>query len=381
MPSIIESIRSLFTPVQPIPPGVYHFQSPSGDPRNYHLHLRIEPDGAGILIVNAATVLHLNRTAAESAFYLVQNLPAATAARNLASRYQVSQEKALQDHQGLVDRIQTLIETPDLDPVTYLDFDRQEPFSGRITAPYRLDCALTYQLPIGSQADAAPTRRVDRELETFEWKSILEKAWAAGIPQVVFTGGEPTLRPDLATLLAFAQGQGQVTGLMSDGLKLSDPAYLDELLQTGLDHLTIILRPAQPVAWQALENALAADLFVAVHLTVTPEAAAGGLELLERLAAAGVRAVSLSAADPSLKDQVDGLRRRAASLDLELVWNLPVPYSELNPVALETGLVENPGDGRAWLYVEPDGDVLPAQGVNRVVGNLLRDPWGEIWKG
>ena len=38
------------------------------------------------------------------------------------------------------------------------------------------------------------------------------------------------------------------------------------------------------------------------------------------------------------------------------------------------------GAGTAWLYVEPDGDVLPAQGVNKVLGNLLTDPWEKIWK-
>jgi MoaA/NifB/PqqE/SkfB family radical SAM enzyme len=37
------------------------------------------------------------------------------------------------------------------------------------------------------------------------------------------------------------------------------------------------------------------------------------------------------------------------------------------------------GAGKAWLYVEPDGDVLPAQGINRVLGNLLRDQWESVW--
>jgi MoaA/NifB/PqqE/SkfB family radical SAM enzyme len=37
------------------------------------------------------------------------------------------------------------------------------------------------------------------------------------------------------------------------------------------------------------------------------------------------------------------------------------------------------GGGRAWLYVEPDGDVLPTQGVDRVLGNVLRDSWADIW--
>jgi MoaA/NifB/PqqE/SkfB family radical SAM enzyme len=38
------------------------------------------------------------------------------------------------------------------------------------------------------------------------------------------------------------------------------------------------------------------------------------------------------------------------------------------------------GAGKAWLYFEPDGDVLPAQGVNQVLGNILRDPWAQIWE-
>jgi len=36
--------------------------------------------------------------------------------------------------------------------------------------------------------------------------------------------------------------------------------------------------------------------------------------------------------------------------------------------------------GRAWLYIEPDGDVLPAQEINQVLGNFLTDSWQKIWK-
>jgi hypothetical protein len=382
MPSIQDTIRNLFTPVKPIPAGLYHYQAPSANPLNYRLHLRVEPDGGGVLIVNASTILHLNQTAAEYAFYLVQNTPREQVVRNIASRYQVDEVQAGKDYQNLVDRIQTLIDTPDLDPVTFLDFDRHEPFTGKISAPYRIDCALTYRLPEGSSVEAAPTKRVERELNTSEWISILDKAWEAGIPQVVFTGGEPTLRDDLIDLLSRAESNSQVAGLLSDGLKFADPGYLDRILNTGLDHLTLILQPDQDGSWEALENCLAADLFVAVHLTLTAENAGSSEELLKRLARMGVKTISLSASDPGLSSALDNLRRQAALLDLELVWNLPVPYSDLNPVALETeGVESSEGAGRAWLYVEPDGDVLPAQGVNQVLGNLLRDPWNVIWKG
>lgn len=381
MTSIREAFRNLFTPARPLQPGIYHYQAPQDDPRNYRLHLRIEADGSGILIVNAATVLHLNQTAAEYAYYLVQNLPAQEAGRRVASRYQVAQEVAIQDYQILADRIQTLINTPDLDPVTFLGFDRQEPFSGAISAPYRMDCALTYRVRDGDDPQAAPSDRVRHELSREEWMALMDRALQAGIPHLVFTGGEPTLRADLPELIEHAEANGQVTGLISDGLALADRAYLDRLLMTGLDHLMLVIETDGGPVWPALENALADDLFVAAHLTLRPENLPAVLRRMDRLAEKGVHAVSLSMADPALAGDLQAARDYADSHNLELVWNLPVPYSALHPVALELAHLEHPaGAGRAWIYVEPDGDVLPAQGINKPMGNLLNDPWEKIWK-
>ena len=60
-----------------------------------------------------------------------------------------------------------------------------------------------------------------------------------------------------------------------------------------------------------------------------------------------------------------------------------MPYSLENPVAYETVDDQVPaGAGKAWLYVEPDGDVLPAQGLaGQVLGNFLKDPWERIRQG
>ena len=381
MASILETIQRLFNPAQAISPGVYHYQAPPDDPRNYRLHLRLEPDGSGILIVNAATVLHLNQTAAEYAYYLIQNLLPEQVSRKMAARYQVSPDQARQDYQDLTDRIQILINTPDLDPVTFLDFERQKPFTGNISAPYRLDCAITYQLPENISPVSAPTERVKRELETSEWKTILNKAWEAGIPHIIFTGGEPTLREDLPELIGVAEANSQVTGLLSDGLRLADKTYLAKLLQTGLDHMMLIFQDGETRFWKALENTLAEDVFVAVHLSITQANSAQIPALLDQLSHIGVKAISLSSSDSGLNAALQSARDKVASLNLELLWNLPVPYSAHNPVTLETGTGETlEGAGRAWLYIEPDGDVLPAQGVQRVMGNILLDPWNKIWK-
>ena len=173
------------------------------------------------MVVNAKTVLHLNQTAAEMAYHMVRNDPEDVTARNISKRYNVPFRQALDDTHDFQERIQSIIETPLLDPVTFLDFDRVDPYSQKLSAPYRLDCALTYKSG-GEDSRTAPEERVKRELITEEWKAILLKSWQAGIPQIVFTGGEPTLRPDLCELITITQNQGQVTGLLTDGKRLAE---------------------------------------------------------------------------------------------------------------------------------------------------------------
>lgn len=380
MSKILHKLRQRFSPAEPIPMGIYHYISPQDDPRNYRLHLRVERDGSGLLIVNASTILHLNQTATEYAYYLVKNINPEEVGKLMAKRYDISSSAAQEDYQKFIDRIQTLINTPDLDPVTFLGFDRMPPFTGYISAPYRLDCAITYLLPDYVDPEVAPTERVEKELSTDQWLTLIDKAAEIGIPHLVFTGGEPTMRNDLPDLLLKAEQNNQVTGLLTDGLKFSDQVYLDKILMTGLDHTMIIFNTQNDDFWTALKNTLNADLYVAVHLTITDEIPETSISIINRFTKMGVGAISLSTNDPSLEATLQQVRDYAAESDLELVWNLPVPYSASNPVAFETTQSEvKEGAGRAWLYIEPDGDVLPSQGINRVLGNILEDNWEDIW--
>ncbi len=369
-----------FTKVQPIPAGVYQKQSGPEDHPPYRVHLRLQPDGSGVMVLNASTVLHLNPTAAECAYHFIKGSEPEVAAREIAARYRVSRATALDDFRGFADRMESLVTTQDLDPETYLDFERVAPHSAHLTAPLRLDCALTYRLPAGTQAAYAPTKRVDRELDTAEWFQILETAWQVGIPHVTFTGGEATLRDDLVDLVARAEAIGQVCGLLTDGLKLADKKYLDSLLQAGLDHILLMLQPGRDASWTALDAILPEDIFLTVHLTVSDDNARDAGAYLERLASAGVKSLSLTFADSDVPSS--NLLDKAASLGLALKYDLPVPYSADHPVARETQQDMTPsGAGTAWLYVEPDGDVLPAQGMpDSVLGNFLRDPWEKIYR-
>ena len=378
--NIINRLADRFASVRPLPEGMYHKQDMQND-QPYRVHLQLKPDGSGLFILNASTVLQLNATAAEYAYHFIHGTDPNEAVKQIASRYRVNKEVARQDYQDFLDRIETLISTPDLDPVSFLDFERIAPHSADLTSPLRLDCALTYRLRADSNAEYAPTKRVDRELATDEWRTILDKAWRAGIPHVTFTGGEATLREDLPDLIAHAERNGQVCGLLTDGLALLEKAYLDLLLQTGLDHILFLLQPENDRSWMALEQIMAEDIFVTVHLTLNPDNITSADTTLERLAKFNVTSLSLTSSDPSLADTYDLLRDKAASLGLTLKFDLPVPYSASNPVVYEAQEDTIPeGAGRAWLYVEPDGDVLPSQGhSSRVLGNFLRDDWKTIY--
>lgn len=379
---IFNRLADQFSKVKPLPEGTHHTQAMLEDEIPYRLHLRLRKDGSGTLVVNAATILHLNPTAAEYAYHFIKGTPPEEVAKEISKRYRITKGVALEDYQDFVDRIRTLIDTPDLDPISYLDFERVTPHSADLTAPVRLDCALTYKLPPKTDAEYAPAKRVDRELTTEEWGQILDIAWREGVPHVTFTGGEPTLREDLPDLIAHAEKNGQVCGLLTDGLKLADKSYLRVLLNTGLDHLLFLLQPDNEESWKALETIMPEDIFTTVHVTVKKETLDKLDQILQKLAKLEVTSLSLGLSDVSLRESLDSALNDAANLGMQLAFDLPVPYSADNPVAFETAKDEVPsGAGKSWLYVEPDGDVLPAQGMaDTVLGNMLRDPWEAIYQ-
>ena len=391
----------LKSPPSPTPTHLLHYQTPPEAPQQYRLHLRREPDGRGLLVINAATVLHLNPTAAEYARMLLQGLDEEQAGREMARRFRVRPAQARADYRRIRERILTLATATDLCPVTYLEMERAEPFSAETSAPYRVDIALTYRLDESGTLDVAARRRVERELGTAEWQEVLSRLWEAGVPHVVFTGGEPTCRPDLVELVQKAEALGMVTGLLTDGCRLREKDYLNRLLLAGLDHLQITLASHLPEvhdrlvgragAWEetvaGLRAALAGDIYVVGHVIVRAENAKAAAETVAFLAELGVPAVALSsplrAASEEERERLEKAMEEAQAVahrrGLTLVWDLAAPYSHVNPMELEAGLAPE-AVVRQHLYIEPDGDVLPAQGYNVVLGNILRDPWSAIWE-
>jgi hypothetical protein len=101
-----------------------------------HANVSAEQDGHGVLIINASTVLHLNQTAAEYAYYFVNNIRAEEVGRRVSQRYHVSSEQARRDYQDTTDRILTVIEMHD--PIRDLSGFERRSLLSRISAPYRL---------------------------------------------------------------------------------------------------------------------------------------------------------------------------------------------------------------------------------------------------
>ncbi len=100
--------------------------------------------------------------------------------------------------------------------------------------PLSLLCELTYRCNLQCPYCYNPLRLRDYadELSTQLWESVLAQAADAGVVQVHFSGGEPTLRRDLPELVSAASRLELYTNLITQGTFLDD-VLLDRLLACG----------------------------------------------------------------------------------------------------------------------------------------------------
>jgi radical SAM protein with 4Fe4S-binding SPASM domain len=389
--------------------GLYHYRREDGDEKS-RIHLRLDPDGHGTLIVNANRILHLNPTAALMAYFILEQTPEPDAVRLIRKKYHVDTAQAQSDLGTVRGQLEELIRPDGACPIHDLDLDTVAPFSARPSAPYRLDLALTYRC----NNDCAHCYNVQHpapgtntgELDTEHWKLVLDKAWALGIPHIIFTGGEPTLRADLPELIAHAESNGQITGLNTNARRLSDEHFVARLVEAGLDHVQITLESSRPEvhdemvrskgAFQqtvkGIRNALANPLYVMTNTTMLRTNVHAIPETLDFLAELGVPTIGLNAliysgrgasvgtglSEAELAPLLDVARQKTEARGQRLIWYTPTQYCNFDPVQMDLGVK----GCTAALYnmcVEPDGGVLPCQSYYHQLGNLLTDEWDAIW--
>jgi radical SAM protein with 4Fe4S-binding SPASM domain len=386
-------------------PGLYKYDYQQGGERA-RVHLRIDPDGSGILLVNASRVVHLNPSAALLTYLSLEKKSLYQAIRLIRRVYQVSKAQAGQDYVQIHSQLGELIRPDGACAVCDLDIEVRPPFSARPSAPYRMDLAITYRCNNDCPHCYNARERTFPELPTDAWKRLLDRIWEVGIPHVVFTGGEPSLRDDLPELVAHAQNNGQVTGMNTNARRLSDPKYVQRLVDAGLDHVQITLEShdaaihdpmvAARGAWKqtiaGLRNVLDTPLYVMTNTTLLQENSPYLAATLDFLAELGVPTVGLNALiysgrgatvgtglpEAALPPLLDLAREKTDTAGQRLIWYTPTQYCHFDPMQLELGVKAC----TAALYnmcVEPDGSVLPCQSYYKALGNLIEDPWDSIW--
>lgn len=390
--------------------GLFHFEW-QGERERSRIHLRIDPQpdgspGSGILLINASRVLHLNPTAARMAYFSLHQTPEYRVVKSLCQSFQASPDRIRNDYANFKRDLEQLIRPEGACPICDLDLDIAAPFSARPSAPYRMDLAITYRCNDNCAHCYNARPRDYPELSTQQWFAIIDRLWEIGIPHIVFTGGEPTLRDDLPDLIAHAEQNGQITGINTNARRLSDTRFVEKLVQAGLDHVQITVESHDPEihdamvrangAWRqtitGLRNVLNTRLFVMTNTTMLRQNSPYLGETLDFLANLGVPTIGLNALiysghgltvgtglnEAELTPLLEIARQRTDSYGQRLIWYTPTQYCHFDPMQLELGIK----GCTAALYnmcIEPDGGVLPCQSYYAQLGNLLSDPWDKIW--
>lgn len=99
-------------------------------------------------------------------------------------------------------------------------------------------CTITNEM----RRRAMPPERVAREID---------RAAARGFREVAFTGGEPTIRPDLPALVKYAKRRGfEHVKVASNGLRYAHAEYLDHLVACGVDRFHVSLHAFDDDAYE-----------------------------------------------------------------------------------------------------------------------------------
>lgn len=388
---------------------LHHLRIVEGEHRGLRLHLRVEKDGSGVLVINASRVLFLNNTATEIVHAFIKGETQEQTVSKFLRHYKVSVNTARKDYEDTLFVINTFAKTPDVCPVSYLGVEKIEPFQRELSAPYRMDLAITYRCSNKCLHCYAGGPRETKELTTQEWLQVIDKLHDVTIPQVVFTGGEPTLRDDLAALIAHAEKREMVTGLVTNGRKLKDEDYFRSLIDSGLDHVQITIESHDPKvhdaitcvkgSWnetvQGLRNAVASQIYTVSNTTLNKMNVDGMQATIDFLHSLGLRQFACNSLiysgkapdvadkfaldEASLEPILTRIRDRARQLKMEFIWYTPTEYCSLDPLKLDLG-IKSCSACRINMAIEPEGTVIPCQSYFSPLGNILEDKWKKIWE-
>ncbi len=297
-------------------------------------------------------------------------------------------------------------------PIGYLTLGEYAP---KMRAPHRMDLLVSpmtvngrwncNQKCVHCYAAGQPDAE-EPELSTAEWKQILDRLRAIGVPQVTFTGGEPTMREDLPELIDHARWF--ISRLNTNGIRLT-PEYCAQLRGAALDSCQITFYSADETIHNRLVggehwartvagigNALAAGINLSVN---TPLCTLNRdyVSTLAFLREKGVRYETCSGIITPVnaaKADTEALQLRHAELREEL--RAGVEYAFANDMEIsftspgwvddafcrELGITTpNCGACLSNMALTPGGNVVSCQSwlSEAPLGNILHDDWQTIW--
>jgi len=399
-------VRKVFR-ASKIPQGRYTYRG-KGDFTGLALQLRVEPDGTGLLVINANTVLYLNETATAHAFFFMQGVTTDEAVKKLRRMYRVDKKTAKDGHEKLIYTVSTLAQTEEVCPISFLDVKRVDPFTQELSAPLRVDLALTFRCQNNCVHCYAGGPHETPELTTEQWKEVIDRLHQIGVFILTFTGGEPTLREDLPELLLYAQNKGIVTGLVTNGRKLKEKTYVETLEKTGLDFIQVTLESHKPKihdlmtatkgSWKetvaGIKNIIPTQIYATTNTTLSKYNASDFLETIDFLKKLGVAAFGCNSLIYSgranaiskdfvlpletLKELLSKIHDKANQVGLKFLWYTPTQYCRFDPVKLGLG-IKSCTAAKINMCIATNGDVYPCQSYFESLGNILKDDWQKIW--
>jgi radical SAM protein with 4Fe4S-binding SPASM domain len=367
-----------------------------------------------LLILRPNRVHYLNPTATDMlhALYNQEPVDVATLVAQMAARYQVTQTQIVQDLDRLLHSLSLVLQgktgcAPAVKVTPFGTHQRRYPVLSEIALTYRCQnrCFFCY-------ASSPDRGRTVPEMTATEVKTVLDKIVdQARVPTVSFTGGEPTLRPELPALIAYARSRGLRTNLITNGIRCADEEYVALLAEAGLSsaqvsveaadattHDTVVDHPGAFVRTiQGVHNLKLAGIHTHTNTTINARNRHALPTLIDRLAemgsdwgspveylsmnmvirtggAVGVPDISYD----EIGDIVLALRDRAEERGMRFVWYSPVPYCLFNPAAHGLGSQAcSAADG--LLSIAPDGQVLPCSSFEHGIGNLVQEDFAAIW--
>ena len=298
------------------------------------------------------------------------------------------------------------------EPIGYVPLGEYAPF---MRAPHRMDLMVSAMTANGHWNcnqkcvhcyAADQEQSSEPEIGTEEWKRIIDKCRAAGVTQVTFTGGEPTMRDDLFELIDYAKWF--VTRLNTNGIRLTRE-YCDRLHKASLDSVQITFyscdedihnqlvgakRFADTV--EGIKNALAAGLNMSVNtpLCTVNRDYVKTLEYLHSLGVIYVTCSGLITTGNALKPESE--KMQLGTKELKKILADAVKYCHANGMEIsftspgwlkpgycnELGLNE-PSCGACLsnMAITPGGHVVPCQSwLNGcILGDMQNDDWQDIW--